>query len=66
MRLLRLNDVKIYEGTYTTTKYIVDTSDVNQRFILTDARSDTSTLTVKVQNSVSILLLHQHIQWQLI
>ena len=47
------DNVKIYEGTYTTTKYIVDTSDVNQRFILTDARSDTSTLTVKVQNSVS-------------
>ena len=47
------DNTKIYEGTYTTTKYIVDTSDVNQRFILTDARSDTSTLTVKVQNSVS-------------
>ena len=47
------DNTNIYEGTYTTTKYIVDTSDVNQRFILTDARSDTSTLTVKVQNSVS-------------
>jgi len=47
------DDVDIYEGTYTTTKYIVDTSDVNQRFILTDRRADTSTLTVKVQNSVS-------------
>ena len=47
------DNINIYEGTYTTTKYIVDTSDVNQRFILTDARSDTSTLTVKVQNSVS-------------
>ena len=45
--------INIYEGTYSTTKYIVDTSDVNQRFVLTDARSDTSTLTVKVQNSVS-------------
>ena len=47
------DDVDIYEGTYTTTKYIVDTSDVNQRFLLTDRRADTSTLTVKVQNSVS-------------
>ena len=47
------DNVDIYEGTYTTTKYIVDTSDVNQRFLLTDRRADTSTLTVKVQNSVS-------------
>ena len=47
------NDVKIYEGTYTTSKYIVNTSNVNQRFILTDPRADTSTLTVKVQTSVS-------------
>ena len=47
------NDVKIYEGTYTTSKYIVDSSNVNQRFVLTDARADTSTLTVKVQTSVS-------------
>jgi hypothetical protein len=31
----------------------VDSSDVNQRFILTDKRSDTTTLTVKVQTSSS-------------
>ena len=43
----------IYEGTWTTTKYLVDTSDVDQRFILTDNRADVNTLTVKVQNSSS-------------
>ena len=47
------DSTKIYEGTWTTTKYLVDTSDVDQRFILTDNRADTSTLTVKVQNSES-------------
>ena len=44
-------EVDIYEGTYVTTKYVVDTSDVDQRFLLVDPRADTSTLTVKVQNS---------------
>ncbi len=50
---ITFNNVKIYEGTYITTKYIVDTSDVEQRFLLGDNRADTSTLTVKVQNSTS-------------
>ena len=47
------DSVTVYEGTYTTTKYLVDSSDVDQRFILTDPRSDTNTLTVKVQTSAT-------------
>jgi len=47
------DSTEIYEGTYITTKYIVDSSDVDQRFMITDNRADTTTLTVKVQNSVS-------------
>jgi hypothetical protein len=47
------DSTEIYEGTYITTKYIVDSSDIDQRFIITNNRSDTTTLTVKVQNSVS-------------
>ena len=43
----------IYEGTYITTKYLVDSSDIDQRFIITDPRADTTTLTVKVQTSAS-------------
>ena len=46
-------DVPVYEGTYITSKYIVDTSDVEQRFILGDVRADTSTLTVKIQTSAT-------------
>ena len=42
---------KVYEGTYVTTRYTVDTTDLEQRFTLRDNRADTSTLTVKVQNS---------------
>ena len=47
------DSVTVYEGTYVITKYLVDSSDVDQRFILTDPRSDTTTLTVKVQNSAT-------------
>ena len=47
------DSVKIYEGSYITTKYTVDTSDVDQKFLLRDANSDTSTLTVKIQTSSS-------------
>ena len=48
---ITFNDVPIYEGTFVTTRYTVDSSDVDQRFILRNNRADTSTLTVKVQNS---------------
>ena len=47
------DSVTVYEGTYVTAKFVVDTSDVDQRFILADPRSDTSTLVVKVQNSTT-------------
>lgn len=43
----------VYEGTYITSTYTVDTSDASQRFVLTDNRSDVNTLTVQVQNSTS-------------
>ena len=43
----------IYEGSFITTRYTVDSSDVDQRFLLTDNRADTSTLIVKVQTSSS-------------
>ena len=47
------DSTEVYEGTYATTKYLVDSNDVDQRFVLTDVRADTSTLTVRVQNSTS-------------
>ena len=47
------DSVTIYEGSYITTKYTVNTSDVDQRYLLRDVNGDTSTLTVKVQTSAS-------------
>ena len=47
------DSTSLYEGTYVTVKYIVDTSDAEQRFILTDNRADTTTLRVRVQTSVN-------------
>jgi len=47
------DSTEIYEGTYATTKYLVDSSDLDQRFIIIDNRADTTTLTVKVQTSAS-------------
>ena len=47
------DSVNIYEGTYVTTNYTVVSDDVNQRFLLSDARADTTTLTVKIQTSIS-------------
>ena len=50
---LVFSDIPIYEGTYVTTRYTVDTSDVNQRFLITSNQADTTTLSVQVQNSSS-------------
>ena len=45
------DSINVYEGTYVETRYVVDTSDLEQRFVLRDNRADTSTLTVKIINS---------------
>ena len=50
---VNFDSVDIYEGTYVIGKSIVDTSNPDQKFTLTDPNADTSTLTVKVQNSSS-------------
>jgi hypothetical protein len=44
---------KIYEGTFVTTRYSVDSTDADQRFLVPNRRADTSTLKVVVQNSSS-------------
>jgi len=47
------NNVEIFEGTFVTQRYTVDSSDADQRFVVNDNRIDISTLSVIVQNSVS-------------
>ena len=46
-----LLNTDIYEGTFITTRYAVNTSNIDQRFLLTDNRADT-TLTVTVQTLI--------------
>tara|TARA_B110000263_G_C15299166_1_gene507055 strand:- start:1077 stop:2678 length:1602 start_codon:yes stop_codon:yes gene_type:complete len=50
---VNFDSTSIYEGTWITSKYLVDSSDEEQRFIIDDARADTTTLIVKVQTSAS-------------
>ena len=49
------NNLSVYEGSFVSTRYTTDTQNVEQRFLINDNRADTTTLTVKVQNSSSIL-----------
>ena len=47
----KFSDVTICEGSLVTFKYTVDSTDVDQKFILPNANVDTSSLLVKVQKS---------------
>ena len=50
---LTFSNLPLYEGTLITTRYTVDTGNVDQRFIIPDSNADTTTLTVQVQASAS-------------
>lgn len=50
---IQYKNIPIYEGTFVTTRYTVNSADVEQRFLLADERADTDTLVVRVQTSVS-------------
>ena len=45
------SNLKIYEGTYVTYNYTVETTDVDQKFLIQSENADTTTLTVQVQDS---------------
>ena len=49
----KFSNLDIFEGTYLNFKYTANTSDTDQRFIIPNDNVDTTTLTVKVQNSTS-------------
>ena len=50
---LTFSNLPLYEGTLITTRYTVDTGNIDQRFIIPDSNADTTTLTVQVQASAS-------------
>ena len=49
----QFSNIPIYEGTLVTFKYTVDSTDVDQRFLIPNNNADTSTLKVQVQNSTT-------------
>jgi len=51
--VFQFNNLIVYEGSYLNYKYTASTSDIDQRFIIPNDSVDTSTLTVKVQESAS-------------
>ena len=51
--IYKFSSVPVYEGSLVTFKYTVDSTDVDQKFIIPSANADTSTLLVKIQNSSS-------------
>ena len=51
--ITRFVNLPIYEGTLVTAKYTVDSANLEKKYMITDARADTTTLKVSVQNSVS-------------
>ena len=51
--ITRFVNLPIYEGTLVTAKYTVDSANLDKKYMVTDARADTTTLKVSIQNSVS-------------
>ena len=51
---VNFDSVDVYEGTYVTSKVIVDTSDVDQTFTLTDPKIDTQLLLLRFKHPPQI------------
>ena len=51
--VMRFINVPIYEGTLITSRYTVDLNNIEQKFLISDDRGDTTTLKVSVQTSGS-------------
>ena len=49
----KFSNLTVREGSYLNFKYTVNTSDIDQRFIIPNDNVDTTTLTVKIQESSS-------------
>jgi hypothetical protein len=46
-------NITLKEGTFLTRRYVVNTSDLDQRFIIPNTNADTSTISVRVLNSTT-------------
>ena len=48
-------NIEIYEGTFLSKSYTVDSSNIDQQFIIPNSNADTSTLVVQVKESLSLI-----------
>jgi len=53
-KIANFTNISIYEGNYLTKEFIVDTSQVNQTFILDNSNIDTTTIRVEVTDQKGI------------
>lgn len=51
--LIIFGNLPVYEGTLVTTKYTVDSTDPEKKYLITSDRADTTTLKVSIQASAS-------------
>jgi len=51
--ILSFSNIPIYEGTYITNRYTVDTKNVDQKFYVNDENGDTTTLLVDIFDNAS-------------
>ena len=56
----KFSNVNLYEGTLVTFRYTVDSTDVDQKFVIPSVNADTSTLKVTVQNSTTDTTLNTY------
>ena len=56
--ILKFTDIPIYEGTYVTNRYTVDSQNLEQKFLLNSDRADTTTLLVDVFENASATTLN--------
>ena len=54
-KIANFTNISIYEGNYITKKFTVDTSQVNQTFVLDNSNIDTTTIRVEVKDSKGII-----------
>ena len=51
--VFKFSSVPVYEGTPITFRYTVDSTDADQKFLIPSVNADTSTLTIRVQTSLT-------------
>ena len=59
--LCTFNDIDLYEGTYLSKKFVKNSTEYNQKFIIENNNIDTSSIRVEVQEDPNQILTSQYI-----